>query len=99
MLIIALSFHAHLLTVISSPTLPSLCFCDNATDPSSADASTSTFVSSMVFNTVIATVLMLSFGIARAVSKRVYAPRTYLVPERYTYKPYTQRTLPLESMI
>lgn len=40
----------------------------------------------MVFNIVIATVLMISFGIARGISKRVYAPRTYLVPERYTYK-------------
>ena len=53
-----------------------------SSNPSSADPSTSTFVSSMVFNIVISTVLMLSFGIARKVSMRIYAPRTYLVPER-----------------
>ncbi|KAH8551573.1 hypothetical protein BGW37DRAFT_494178 [Umbelopsis sp. PMI_123] len=47
----------------------------------SADASTSTFVSSLVFNVVVASLLTLSFGVARAISNRIYAPRTYLVPE------------------
>ncbi|KAG2183385.1 hypothetical protein INT43_006391 [Umbelopsis isabellina] len=51
-------------------------------DASSADPSTSTFVSSIVFNVVIATVLMLCFGIARKISRRIYAPRTYLVSEK-----------------
>lgn len=36
----------------------------------------------MVFNVVIAAVLMLCFGIARKISKRIYAPRTYLVSEK-----------------
>ncbi|KAI8578473.1 hypothetical protein K450DRAFT_246997 [Umbelopsis ramanniana AG] len=61
---------------------------DAAQEQLSADPSTSTFVSSLVFNAVISVVLIGSFGIARTVSKRIYAPRTYLVPESKRSPPF-----------
>ena len=51
-------------------------------DQTAADASISTFVSSIVFTTIVSTVFFLAFFILRPRVPRVYAPKTYMGPER-----------------
>ncbi|CAG8492683.1 10344_t:CDS:10 [Ambispora gerdemannii] len=46
------------------------------------DSATTTLVSSIVFNGAITASMLIIFGIARRWDKKVYQPRTYLVPER-----------------
>ncbi|KAG0279166.1 hypothetical protein BGZ95_002080 [Linnemannia exigua] len=48
-------------------------------DQLAADASTSTFVSALIFNGAIGIGLYLAFSIIRNWNKRIYQPRTYLV--------------------
>lgn len=55
---------------------------DQANQQQSADSSISTFTSSLVFNVAITTVIFVAFDIVRKRNKKVYEPRTYLVPER-----------------
>ncbi|GBB83502.1 hypothetical protein RclHR1_10200009 [Rhizophagus clarus] len=60
---------------------------DQANEQQSADSSISTFTSSLIFNAVITIVIFVAFDILRKRNKKVYEPRTYLVPERNRSEP------------
>ncbi|KAF9306577.1 hypothetical protein BGZ91_008549, partial [Linnemannia elongata] len=47
-----------------------------------ADASVSTLVSSIIFTTAVSAALFLAFAILRSRVPRVYAPKTYMGPDR-----------------
>ncbi|KAK3818170.1 MAG: hypothetical protein J3R72DRAFT_460309 [Linnemannia gamsii] len=55
---------------------------DGKTTPADADASVSTFVSSVIFTVAISSILFLAFAILRSRVPRVYAPKTYMGPDR-----------------
>ncbi|KAF8937291.1 hypothetical protein BGZ47_009105 [Haplosporangium gracile] len=55
---------------------------DGKTNPADTDASVSTFVSSIVFTTAVSAALFLAFAILRSRVPRVYAPKTYMGPDR-----------------
>ncbi|KAF9910060.1 hypothetical protein EC991_007391 [Linnemannia zychae] len=55
---------------------------DDKKNPASADASVSTFVSSIIFTVAVSSVLFLAFAILRSRFPRIYAPKTYMGPER-----------------
>ncbi|KAG9062547.1 hypothetical protein KI688_005462 [Linnemannia hyalina] len=55
---------------------------DNSNEQTSADASVSTFLSSLILTTAVSAVLFLAFAILRPRVPRVYAPKTYMGPER-----------------
>ncbi|KAI9228257.1 MAG: hypothetical protein DHS80DRAFT_15887, partial [Piptocephalis tieghemiana] len=56
---------------------------DQENEQKGADASLSTFVSALVFNGAIFLLLIFLFSILRSHFKSIYAPRTYMVPEKY----------------
>ncbi|KAF9122935.1 hypothetical protein BGW39_009393 [Mortierella sp. 14UC] len=51
-------------------------------DQANTDASVSTFVSSAIFTVALSSVLFLAFAILRPRFPRVYAPKTYMGPDR-----------------
>lgn len=53
-----------------------------ASQQQSIDSSIATFTSSLVFNVVITIGIFIAFDILRKRKKKIYEPRTYLVPER-----------------
>jgi len=52
---------------------------DTSTGTSTSDASVSTFVTALIFNSVVAVAVFGAFCVTRHWSKRIYQPRTYLV--------------------
>ncbi|KAJ1798273.1 phosphate metabolism protein 7 [Coemansia sp. RSA 2399] len=63
---------------------------DSANDTSGG---VSTFVSSLIFNVVVAACILIAFTILRPRFKRVYAPRTYAVSEERRSDPISDRLL------
>lgn len=55
---------------------------DPASQQQSTDSSIATFTSSLVFNVAVTIGIFVAFDILRKRNKKVYEPRTYLVPER-----------------
>jgi hypothetical protein len=55
---------------------------ETASAQQSADSSIETFTSSLIFNVAITIGVFVAFDIVRKRNKKVYEPRTYLVPER-----------------
>ncbi|KAG0274814.1 hypothetical protein BGZ95_009437 [Linnemannia exigua] len=55
---------------------------DAKKNPAEADASVSTFVSSAIFTVAVSSILFLAFAILRSRFPRVYAPKTYMGPDR-----------------
>lgn len=55
---------------------------DLASQQQSTDSSIATFTSSLVFNVAVTIGIFVAFDILRKRNKKVYEPRTYLVPER-----------------
>ncbi|CAI2166614.1 17007_t:CDS:2 [Funneliformis geosporum] len=51
------------------------------------DSSIQTFTSSLIFNTSISVAVFVAFDILRKRNKKVYEPRTYLVPEKKRSEP------------
>ncbi|KAJ2554846.1 phosphate metabolism protein 7 [Coemansia sp. RSA 1933] len=64
-------------------------------DDSSSDSSggVSTFVSSLIFNVIVAACIFIAFIILRPRFKRVYAPRTYAVGEERRSEPISDKLL------
>lgn len=53
---------------------------DDATEQLEADASISTFTSALLFNTCVGLAIFVVFCIVRHWNRKIYQPRTYLVP-------------------
>ncbi|KAJ2758736.1 hypothetical protein IWQ57_006744 [Coemansia nantahalensis] len=58
-----------------------------------SNGSVSTFVSSLVFNVVLAAAILIAFCVLRPRFKRVYAPRTYAVEKECVYPLSVRRWL------
>ncbi|RGB28165.1 hypothetical protein C1646_716784 [Rhizophagus diaphanus] len=55
---------------------------DPVSQQQSTDSSIATFTSSLIFNVAVTIGIFVAFDIFRKRNKKVYEPRTYLVPER-----------------
>ncbi|PKY46571.1 DUF221-domain-containing protein [Rhizophagus irregularis] len=60
---------------------------DPASQQQSTDSSIATFTSSLVFNVAVTIGIFVAFDILRKRNKKVYEPRTYLVPESNRSEP------------
>lgn len=56
---------------------------DAAQSQQNADSSIGAFISSLLVNTAVAAAMFVAFCIVRHWNRKIFQPRTYLVPEEY----------------